>query len=136
LPGCASGDRPIPIKGTVTLDGSPVAGATVLFVPTDANRRPASGWTDTDGLFELTTFAQADGALPGAYRVVITKFEGKSAPKVEKDPNEYYGKKYKNSNRKSLLPEAYGDEAKTPLTCQVPPDQQPVALAMKSEAKP
>lgn len=65
----------VPVTGSVELDGKPVAGATVIFKP-DAQGRAASGTTDAEGKFKLTTEVNGDGALPGSYRVAVTKYEG------------------------------------------------------------
>ncbi len=73
------------VKGRVTLDGKPVAGATILFVPEPgSSARPATGFTDAEGNFRLTTFRPNDGAVVGAYKIVVTKSEGVSSPP---DPN-------------------------------------------------
>jgi hypothetical protein len=60
-----------PVKGTVTWRGLPVVGAAVMFMP--GNGRPATGTTDADGHFHLSTFGQVDGALLGHHKVSITK---------------------------------------------------------------
>jgi hypothetical protein len=60
------------MEGVVLLpDGSPLAGATVQFVPEEGGR-PAHGLTGDDGSFRLTTFSTGDGAKEGDYKVVIT----------------------------------------------------------------
>ena len=73
LAGCGS-DRPqtIRVSGTVTLDGSPVEGATVGFTPAGGGRL-ATGTTDASGKFTLTTFEDGDGAVPGTHTVTVTK---------------------------------------------------------------
>jgi hypothetical protein len=125
------------VKGRVTLDGKPVAGATVLFVPDAPDRgRPASAQTDNDGNFRLMTYRLEDGAVPGAYRIVVSKTEAAPAP----DPH-HTGKKGSidrlarnaaRQNAKRLIPAVYGDEAKTPLRCTVPaPDTVKVELVSK-----
>jgi hypothetical protein len=70
--GCGSG-RPetVPITGIVTLDGNPVEGASVMFMP-QFEGRPALGVTDASGNFTLTTFAPGDGAQPGQHTVTVT----------------------------------------------------------------
>ena len=77
LMGC-SGEIPIPgivdVTGTVALKGQPVEGVTVNFHP-DSGSRAASGRTDAKGRFTLTTFNPGDGALPGTYRVSVSKIE-------------------------------------------------------------
>lgn len=74
--GCGGGAasvKTVPVKGKVTLDGKPVEGATVQFAPEDSTGRAASGVTKSDGTFELTTVGGGPGAVPGKYKVAITK---------------------------------------------------------------
>ncbi len=42
-----------------------------MFGPADG-RRPATGKTDEQGRFKLTTFKAEDGALPGEHTVTVT----------------------------------------------------------------
>lgn len=63
-----------PVEGTVTLDGTPVDGATVTFIHPETERN-AIGRTDEKGVFKLTTFKHGDGALPGRNNIVVTKFD-------------------------------------------------------------
>ena len=70
LPGC--GDGLVPASGVVSLDGGPVAGATVTFIPTGPGI-PASGTTDATGRFELAIGSGRQGLPRGRYRVTITK---------------------------------------------------------------
>ncbi len=79
--GCGSGKKrldTVPISGIVTLDGTPVEGAKVVYNPTSANERPASGVTDSSGRYKLTTQDPGDGALAGTYLVMISKTETES----------------------------------------------------------
>ncbi|MCG6157359.1 carboxypeptidase-like regulatory domain-containing protein [Rubinisphaera margarita] len=70
--GCGD-SRPstVPVTGLVTLDGTPVADASVTFYPDSG--RPATGRTDAEGIYTLTTFETGDGAVPGEHRVSISK---------------------------------------------------------------
>ena len=72
--GCVGSDRPqlAPVSGVVLLDGAPVEGAAVMFVPV-AGGRPAQGLTDAQGKFQLTTFNDKDGAILGEHKVGVTK---------------------------------------------------------------
>lgn len=73
LSGCSSKKLPetISVEGVVKLEGAPVEGARVMFVPKGSGR-PAEGQTDKAGRFELSTFAPRDGALPGEHTVTVT----------------------------------------------------------------
>ncbi len=75
--GCGGGSPldTVPVSGTVTLDGTPVEGATVVFAPTAGDGTAATGITDRNGRYLLTTLAPNDGALPGSYMVMISKTE-------------------------------------------------------------
>lgn len=63
----------MPVSDSVTLKGVPVAGAAVSFQATDGSRS-SIGITDESGRYELTTFVRGDGAVPGDYRLAISKF--------------------------------------------------------------
>jgi hypothetical protein len=127
------------VKGRVTLDGQPVAGATVLFVPEPEVRgRPASAITDSDGNFCLTTYRAEDGAVPGAYRIVVSKTKGFPEPAPthtgKKRALDRLARSAAHKEEKPLFPALYSDPAKTPLRCTVPPpDQVSVELSSKSK---
>lgn len=73
VPGCGQpGIGAIPAKGTVLVDGKPMEGVMVIFHP-DQGERAASGKTDANGEFKLTTELANDGALPGSYKISVTK---------------------------------------------------------------
>lgn len=138
--GCG-GDTLVPVEGIVTLDGKPVEGATVVFVPDNAPGRPAQAFTDADGRFQLSTVSQR-GAQPGTYKVLVTKTTGILPPgaeppspddelKMRKQRADYA--KHSDQYLKSLLPTAYGSPTTTSLRCKVPPDQ-PVVLNLTSRA--
>jgi hypothetical protein len=74
--GCQQGaarPKTVPVSGTVTLGGVPVAGAAVSFQAADGSRS-SIGITDDSGRYALTTFVRGDGAVPGDYKVAISKF--------------------------------------------------------------
>lgn len=64
----------VEVTGLITYQGSPIEGATVAFVP-ESEGRAASGLTDADGKFKLTTLKPGDGARPGRYKVTVSKVE-------------------------------------------------------------
>jgi hypothetical protein len=128
------------VEGVVTLDGAPLSGATVSFMPVGEGRA-AAGLTDGDGYFRLTTFRTDDGALAGDYRVIVvlddaerlpyTTDEEKKAARVAMSP---MGKKKlaeKKSKKLSQVPEIYSDIKKTPLK-EVVPTNGKIELALRS----
>jgi hypothetical protein len=108
------------------LDGTPVAGATVLFMPEgQEGGRPASGFTSSDGLFRLTTYQLNDGAQPGSYRVLIQKTDApKDQDEAERSAMERAKAKFEGKSlpkgKKPNLPEVYAKFDTTPLRCTVP----------------
>lgn len=66
--------KTIPVGGTVTLDGSPVEGATIMFCAPNL-KLTAYGKTDVTGAYQLTTYEQGDGAPVGHFQVTIRKQE-------------------------------------------------------------
>lgn len=70
LAGCGPSLKPV--TGSVQLDGKAVGGANVTFVSTDG-KYTAEGTTDDAGNFTLSCTA-GQGAFPGEYKVVVTKY--------------------------------------------------------------
>jgi hypothetical protein len=71
--GC--GSRPTyPVRGKVVFkDGTPLTSGLVRFRPAEANLQvTARGDIQKDGTFQLGTYHEDDGAVPGKYQVAIT----------------------------------------------------------------
>lgn len=67
------------VEGVVTLDGEPLEGVTVTFVPTTPGALHAVGRTQSDGAFRLNTVRGGKpgaGAMLGDYVVTALKSEG------------------------------------------------------------
>ncbi len=62
----------VPAEGVVTLDGTPVEGATVTFVSETTNYH-ATAITDAQGKFALNAFPEKKGAVAGKYKVEVNK---------------------------------------------------------------
>jgi hypothetical protein len=77
LLGCnsAGGNLPktVPASGLVTLDGKPVDGAQVVIVPAGEGMTGASAVTDSSGRFSLRAYLEKEGAIPGEYKVQVSK---------------------------------------------------------------
>jgi hypothetical protein len=75
--GCGSNTM-APVKGRVTCDGQPVAGAHLIFAPvpeSDDDRepgKPATGLSEADGNYALSTYRLHDGARVGKHEVTVT----------------------------------------------------------------
>ena len=105
------------VEGVVTLDGTPVAEATVTFLPTTETppMEMATGITDTDGVYKLSsvTGKATAGAVAGEYRVAITKSTVNAQPEVE------YGAPRLPATYTHLLPAIYRDYQNSPLVVTV-----------------
>lgn len=142
--GCGGGGPALEkVNGLVTLDGKPVEGATVSFVPGSGGLF-ASGLTGADGRFTLNTAAPGarpgGGAVAGEYRVTIVKMES-SAQRRTDDPNDPnydpLASVGDNPNApkkpKYLVPQAYGDAAKSGLQATVKKGTNDVTFALDSK---
>lgn len=61
-----------PVEGVITLDGAPVAGASVTFVPS-AGGRPGAAITDDSGRFVIWEAGMKQGLTQGNYEVSVFK---------------------------------------------------------------
>ena len=115
----------VPVSGTVTYQGKPVEGANVIFAPEAPAARSASGTTEADGRFQLTTLQPDDGALCGKYKVAISKVQVANAMTAEEMTSAEARKKFEKNGGppkldvKSELPEDYQDAASSGLTAEV-----------------
>lgn len=104
LSGCSEKDPNLldvwPVQGTVSKNGQPIKQGVVTFFP----EHPESGVTRTSvsgirgGEYELSTYDDEDGCVPGKYRVTVHAFD------------------HNNINQ---APGIYGEELTTPLRFEV-----------------
>ena len=77
LAGCGSGASMGRVTGKVTWKGNAVKEAAITFAPVPRHQgdkepgKPATGFTDDNGVYTLSTFRAADGALVGKHTVSI-----------------------------------------------------------------
>jgi hypothetical protein len=110
--GCNSGSAgAVKAGGRVTVVGTPVEGLAVTFIP--ENGPHASGVTDADGRFTLTTDSQGDGAVPGAHKVSVTEVTGAAPPPMPGTPEAAAG------TPPAKVPALYGDPKTSGLTATV-----------------
>lgn len=71
LAGCGpAGKRLIPVTGSVTVNGKPAAGASILFHSDDPNAPTATGSVAADGTFSIVSGLDA-GIAVGKYKVTV-----------------------------------------------------------------
>jgi 5-hydroxyisourate hydrolase-like protein (transthyretin family) len=113
----------VPASGTVTMNGSPVAGATVTFFPTQqgAGVHAASAMTDETGKFQLTTLTAGDGVMAGNYQVTIMKREVTSKAYTAEEAQKYMSehKKPPPVESKDSIAEKFSRSGTSGLTATV-----------------
>jgi hypothetical protein len=98
-----------PVKGSVVMDGKPLAGAEVIYYPAragfakEAAQNQPQAHTDTDGNYVLSTYADHDGAPAGDYRVTVR----------------WRGEGMVRDDDRNLLPKVYSDKKITKLRAKV-----------------
>jgi hypothetical protein len=91
--GCGSGSSKLaPVSGKVTLDGQPLADATVIFQPEGGGPDAGSGSqgkTNANGEFTLRQLnSDRDGAVAGKHRVMISAPQARAAGGGDKPHSE------------------------------------------------
>lgn len=132
LVGCGGGAE-LPVSGSVTLDGKPVADATVRFFP-DAETDPSSGGfgtTGTDGKFVVTGGKNKKGLLAGKYKVTVNKGQAKQAGNSEDGA----GAVVEGADIKDEFPPHYSNLAQTVLSYSVTGDGKPIEIQLDSKKK-
>ena len=141
LTGCSNSSRPptYSVTGTATLQGKPVAGAAVTFVPTGTEGEAASAITDSEGKYALTTWEAGDGARPGQYGVKVSKQEQAAVDpskmvqnlSIEEEQKIYVESKKPPPPAKRLIPSKYEDDRTSGLIHTV--EEKPTTFDIKIE---
>jgi|SRR5688572_2092608 len=128
LTGCDSGLKLVPVTGTVTIDGKPLAYKSLMFLPEPGTPGHGGGAnTQSDGTYALIASVPGGvkdqaGAPPGRYRVIVfdptipitqelevQQAEGEALPAIGPD----FGP------RKTEIPAIYTRSETTPLVLEV-----------------
>jgi hypothetical protein len=137
------------VEGVVTLDGEPLEGATVTFVPVSAGQgMSATGLTDAQGKYTLTAVGGGEveatagaGTLPGEYHVGVVKLEMESPPDdeiteeeakargVEDEPSE----KLAEPKITHIVPQKYNDPRKSGLKATVQEGDNSIPIELASQ---
>ena len=119
----------VPIRGTVSYDGSMLTEGTVIYAPIASEGRQARGTIQPNGSFRLTTLREHDGAQHGEYKIVVIALEPHPGEPPSREEVEAAGGRI---NRGYVIPERYTSAARTTLTDSVNADHNGV---MKIELK-
>jgi hypothetical protein len=113
---------PVPVRGKVMLDGKPLAGASVQFIPQQPGGRDATGSTDANGVFRLSTLHRNDGAFPGKYKVVVQPPAPMvlGAPAATPDDAQRAAAGSKTQTPAVIVPPKYSQPDQTVLVQEVP----------------
>lgn len=118
-----------PFRGTVTLDGKPLEGAGLTFMPISEKSFLAVGKTDASGKYELQTVASSSapvkGAIPGDYKVKISLMQTPDGKPYDALKKEALGKE--------LLNRMYSDGSMTTLVATVPKEGGEKDFQLKSK---
>jgi hypothetical protein len=101
--------KPVPVRGSVYLDGSPVVGANLVFTrevgETSKRRFRGDAMSEGDGSFVASTYRAFDGLPVGKYTVTVVQRRPLVTPEGVPGPN--------------LLPPRYADLKTSPLVVEV-----------------
>jgi hypothetical protein len=136
LVGCGGGDKwtknlpeTVIAAGYITLDGEPIAAASIVGHPTGDNTHACSDLSDSSGYFELTAFPSKGGVVPGSYQISVTRTVevegavggvldlGEDADHATGDEGDTTGLQWIND-----LPVKYANAINSGLTIDVPAD--------------
>jgi hypothetical protein len=116
------------VSGTVTMDGEPVEGVTVTFMP-NGGGGVSFGTTDSNGEYTLTHFSGSRGAVIATHSVSIEVDEDDEenwdSEGYEEEPEEA-----EDEPVERRIPERYNDE--TELTAEVSAGDNPIDFTLTS----
>ena len=129
LIGCQNSGAKFPptemVEGTILLDGAPVPKASITFIPSGGDGEIASGFSDEQGKFAVSSQngAPGKGAKIGEYRVTVSQSEITYTPSPT-DPEAG------TTTAKELLPAVYQNKEKTPLNVSIQKGKNIVKLEL------
>lgn len=127
LVGCGGEFQMAPVSGVVTLDGEPLANASLYFQPQRTGSGPivgppSIGVTDEEGRFRLRAQTNDTGAVVGEHRVSISTFESRmvdpqNSDRVEVVSEERVPPRYRAPSQLTFtVPSGGADDANFELT--------------------
>jgi len=128
------------VEGTVKIDGTPLVGVMVQFVPVGEQRLPGStAITDEQGHFVLKCENQKSGALVGKHYVTVASGRGADSAARRDDPQGAApaggDAAPRPSKRNPPIPDVYTLALKTPLVIEITPDEHTYDLKLSRSAQ-
>ncbi|MCA8982466.1 MAG: hypothetical protein KDA76_01790 [Planctomycetaceae bacterium] len=118
----------IQVSGIVSLDGSPVEGVTVWFVPrTGTPGNGGTGTTDATGKYTLQEANGQTGVMPGQYDVMFSKFAMPDGTPVAADVQP------ESVNAKQFMPRKYLKAETSGISADVSAASSSLDFALKSK---
>jgi hypothetical protein len=138
--GCSQGPQFAEVEGTVTLNGKPLSGVQVVFMP-DPDQGTfgpsSSACTDESGHFRVATDTGQDGAMVGTHRVCVRDLDALSSRPVARPKGPVSKSRCPAPPAAKGAPQprfskAYASAAQTPLRrVEVKPGKQTLDLEVK-----
>ncbi len=127
LIGCGPGYEVIPVSGTITWNGKPLADARVTFAADPGNTHPThgAGQSGPDGTYRLIT-KDHPGIAPGKYHVIVTLPRSLLVPDYDKLPD--------HIKDDPLLPIQYRRTSK-PGGAKIAPDESEFEVEVSREKR-
>jgi hypothetical protein len=122
----------VPVSGEVLIDGRPLAGGTIRFVPEEG--RPSSAAIQSDGRFELASESvgrtKEIGAAPGNYRVQV------ASSKVIDDKTIQWNAPVRYADFRTSGLAIVIDKPTKDLRIQLSSDESPAAASSRERSEP
>lgn len=115
--GCGGGSAvdTVPASGIVTLDGEPIEGVTVTFMPqTGGADKIGYAVTDSQGHFDVATRGGMPGLAVGSYRVLFQKLTMPDGSPIPADVMAA------DVDARNALPAIYSDSDQAAMTAEIP----------------
>lgn len=121
--GCGESYSLRPVSGTVTYNGKPVEGASLVFMPDTSGQPFGTGVTDAAGKYTISTNGKP-GAVAGNHKITIVKLRqtagGDSSGDAAPSPEDMKAQQMKGPPQsKHELPEKYSFPQGSGLTANV-----------------
>jgi hypothetical protein len=117
-----------PVSGTISMDGKPLGGAGIMFLPRGETRGTgAFGMADATGKYSLKTDHGGAGAPEGEYAVTISRVVNRDGTPYVPNPD------VAEAGERETMPGIYSDSMKTVLSANVPKGGDTINFELKAK---